>query len=96
MRVAVVMFVIVLSGPFALAINTPPNGDDLRLVIVPPWRSAQALIQAAGGTPIGPSTAPFAAFAKPNAPDFDQQVRLGGAWGVLDGVRLARICGVSL
>jgi hypothetical protein len=42
---------------------------------------------------VGPSQAALAGFASSRAPDFPRRLRDAGAWLVLDGARIARICG---
>ena len=99
MRFPVLVFAflaVVLSGPlFALAGARPDPTSVLLVVVSPAGPGAVDVIRAAGGVPIGPNRAPLASLAAPAAPDFALRLRDAGAWLVLDGQRLAAICGVS-
>ena len=65
------------------------------LVVIPPWRDAGAIVQAAGGWIIAPRAAPFAVLAAADGTDFPDSLRAGGAWWVMSGDALASICGAS-
>ncbi|KUF11624.1 hypothetical protein [Pseudoponticoccus marisrubri] len=65
------------------------------LVIAPPWSIGAAQIaRSAGGRPIGPTWAPMGALAVFDGPVPTRRIRDLGGWGVTDGARLARLCGV--
>lgn len=91
---------LVLFGPVAIALSgaglerSVPTVSPL-LVIVPPWRDAIAVLEAAGGWPIGPQTAPLATLGTlpPSVPP--GLLYEAGAWAVLDGAIIAAMCGVS-
>jgi hypothetical protein len=72
-----------------------PSDDGPRLVLFPPWHDGAALVSQAGGSPVGPLEAPMGllAFAADTAA-FDRRVRKAGAWAILDGTALARLCGI--
>ena len=98
MRFPVLLFAfwaVVLSGPLLALASARPGPASLLLVVVPPaGPDAVAVIRAAGGVPVGPRQAPLAAFAAAPAPHFAERLRSQGAWMVLDGDRLAALCGV--
>lgn len=83
--------------PPALAIIAAPlPADGPRLVIYPPWEDGPALIQRAGGDPVGPYTAPMGLLAfAPDGAEFDRRLRAAGAWAVIDGRPIAQACGVE-
>lgn len=86
-----------LFVPPALAIvGTPTPEAGPRLVLFPPWRDGLELVQKAGGDLVGPVQAPMGllAFAADGS-DFNRRLRDAGAWAVIDGTSIARLCGVS-
>lgn len=94
-------FVLLLSSlclPPVLALigAPPPTGDGPRLVLFPPWTDGWAVVRAAGGAPVGPQSAPLGilAYAADNV-GFDQRLQDAGAWAVIDGRAIARLCGVT-
>lgn len=87
-------FLAVAATPLALLSAAPPRAGAPVLVIAAPWRDAGAIIAAAGGAVLGPQTAPLATIATSDRPDFAARLRRSGAFAVLDGTRLAAICGV--
>ena len=69
MRVVLLMFSLVLSGPvMALAVNTPAR-DDIALMIIPPWQDSAAIVAAVEGSEIGPTRARFAILVHVPDPD---------------------------
>ncbi|MCC1493706.1 hypothetical protein [Cognatishimia sp. F0-27] len=78
-----------------LAGMSPPTGAP-RLVLFPPWEDGAALVEKAGGSPVGPEQAPMGilAFAADGAA-FDRRLREIGAWAIVDGTVLARLCGLQ-
>ena len=50
------------------------------LVVIPPWRDVEVIVQAAGGRIIAPRAAPFAVLAAGDGDDFAGSLRAGGAW----------------
>lgn len=74
-----------------------PSGAAPRLVLFAPWDDGVALVEKAGGSPVGPERAPMGilAFAADEAA-FDRRLRDMGAWAIIDGTVLARLCGLPL
>ena len=92
---AVLMFAACLaSGPLLAIAGAPPPvmPEKPVLVILPPWRSAEPLVQAAHGRIIGLARAPFGVLAVGEGADFAKQLIAGGAWAVRDGRALAQLC----
>lgn len=85
-----------VAGPFLplLAAAAPDPGAVL-LVVVPPWKDALAVVEAAGGRLIGPEQSWLGAFAASEAADFAARLRHAGAWTSLDGAVLAALCGLD-
>ncbi len=91
-----VLSCIALATPVALLAGTRPDPGGIVLVVAPPWATtggAAGIVSAAGGREIGPMRAPFAVLA---TLDDLPAARQHGAWLLLDGRVLARICGVDL
>lgn len=83
-----------LVGPALALVSSPAVPGEPVLVLTLPWNgSAEGLIEQSGGFALGPISVPLATLAMPEAPDFIQKLKSGGAWLVLDGRRLAAICG---
>ena len=92
-----------LGGPAAAleAAGAPGTASDPAsaaapvLAVAPPWIDLDAAIARAGGRAVSPAPAPMAALAVGPGPDFARRLKAAGAWMVLDGRRLADLCGVS-
>lgn len=83
-----------LVGPALALVSSPAVPGEPVLVLSLPWeQSAEGLIEQAGGSLLGPISAPLATLAMPESPDFLEKLKIGGALWVLDGRRLAAICG---
>ena len=82
-----------LAGPMLPLVSLPPAAGGVVLVVSPPWRDAMAIIDAAGGRPVGPVTTWLGAFAMSDAADFADRLRTAGAWASLNGTALAALCG---
>lgn len=98
-RLALVsLIVFTLCAPPVLGLAaTPPVGEAPRLVLFAPWADGAALVRQAGGRPIGPLEAPMGVLAvAEDTAAFDRRVRAAGAWTVIDGRAIARLCGVSV
>lgn len=65
------------------------------LVVIPPWRDVEVIVQAAGGRIIAPRAAPFAVLAAGDGDDLAGSLRAGGAWWVMNGDALSSICGAN-
>jgi len=88
-----------LGGPTAALVAAgapdPASAAAPVLAVAPPWIDLDAAIARAGGRAISPAPAPLAALAVGPGPDFARRLKAAGAWMVLDGRRLADLCGVS-
>lgn len=85
-----------LAGPLLAVAGTAPSAGGVVLVVGPAGSAARdAIVRLAGGTPVGPAQAPLAGFATSDASGFVDRLHDAGAWLVLDGDRLARICGLQ-
>jgi hypothetical protein len=71
------------------------QSDGLVLVLHLPWETPEALIEQAGGWPIGPSRAPLGILATSDTPDFHQRLNALGAWTLSNPNLLSLICGAS-
>lgn len=99
--VALCLFLAAAAGPLvalsAAAARPPAPGGVL--LVVAPGRTRAALLGAAGARAVGPADAPLASLAVPAGavpdPALPRRLRAAGAWLVLDGTVLARLCGVS-
>ncbi|NNK15814.1 MAG: hypothetical protein HKP51_02795 [Sulfitobacter sp.] len=84
-----------LSAPILSLASSRPVPGDVALVIAPPWVAREAIVAAAGGQPVGPSSMPLGLLAQSDSPDFADNLRSAGAWFVADGRPVALLCGVS-
>ncbi|WP_299694140.1 hypothetical protein [uncultured Tateyamaria sp.] len=97
MRVLLMMVFLTVAGPITALATAPDDGSDMRLVVVPPWDDANAVVVAAGGHVIGPERAPFAVLAQVDHPRaFAVAARRAGALAVLNGATIAAFCGVDV
>ncbi len=82
-----------LAGP-AIVLASAPVARDAPVLVIAGWGgAAQAHVAAAGGRVIGPARAPFGLIAASADPGFADALRARGAWAVLDGGRIAALCG---
>ncbi|MFT4783582.1 MAG: hypothetical protein ACI9IV_001320 [Paracoccaceae bacterium] len=84
-----------LIAPFAALFMLPAKAGAPVLVVSTPWASAASLIAKAHGDIIGPWSAPLALLAYSSDPDFIENLHQAGAFAVLNGETLARLCGIS-
>lgn len=92
----ILMLLAGLALPPVLAVRAAPVGDGPRLVVHAPWTDGAALVARAGGMVVGPRDAPMGILAARGTADgFDARLRAAGAWAVIDGSVLARLCGVK-
>ncbi len=82
-----------LAGPVLALVSAPPVAGQPVLVIAAPWHGgAGRAIDAAGGRPLGPVSAPMARMAVSEDAEFAARLLGAGAWLVLDASRLAAWC----
>ena len=98
MRFLSVMFMPVLAviaGPVALAMGAEPDVGAPVLVVAPPWGPPpESIVHAAGGAVMSPEQNTISTLAVSEDADFLEKLRQSGAIILLDGRRLAAICGV--
>ena len=86
---------LLFAGPLlALAASKPVPGEAV-LVIGPGTAARAEMIEAAGGRVRGPEDARFGALALSDNDDFAAALLERGAWFVVDGRRVAFLCGVD-
>ncbi|MEM7709531.1 MAG: hypothetical protein AAF264_02030 [Pseudomonadota bacterium] len=95
----VALAAMLLSGPLlAVASAGAPEGPIL-LIVAPPWLPVSEIAARAGARSIDPFDAPLGGLVTasgPADPGLAEALSRAGAWAVLDGSRLAAICGVTL
>lgn len=84
-----------LAGPIAALGASTPRANEPVLAIAPPWVDVAGVVDRAGGRAIGPWRAPLATLAQGHGAQFADRLRAAGAWIVIDGAALARICGAA-
>lgn len=82
-----------LVAPAAVVLSAPVKEGQIMLVVAKPWHNAQDIIYRAGADPVGPNSAPFAAFAASDATGLEARLKHAGAWAVLDGQIISQLCG---
>lgn len=85
------MFSVILTPVLVLSQNTTTGGP--RLVIIPPWKSASAIVERSGGSLVGPYVAPFAVLASFENTQSEEHALSLGAWAIIDGSKISEICG---
>ena len=75
-----------------MLVALPEPEGDLLLVIVPPWRAAEAIVQAGDGQIVGPIRAPLSVLV--SGGDAARMEAAGALW-VADGQLAARLCGLE-
>ena len=94
MRLRLLVFpVLCLAAAPMAVLSAPPGAEGPFLVVAPPWLEAAAIVEAAGGSVVGPAGAPLAVLAMAEVPGFQARASRAGAI-VRDGRVLAAICGV--
>jgi hypothetical protein len=93
--VSAAFLIAALAGPLAALGAAAPRPDAPVLAIAPPWIDVDAVVARAGGRPIGPVGAPLATLAQGEGAHFAERLRDAGAWMVVDGAALARLCGAA-
>lgn len=85
-----------VTGPLVM-LAAPPVAGDGPLLVVSGWGAgAERRIGAAGGRVVGPLRAPLGVLATSDNPAFADNLRAAGAWAVLDGRRIAALCGADI
>ena len=98
MRTGIVILCLAIAagaGPVVSLAAAPPPGDGSIHLVVAPAALRARVLDTAGGHPVGPADAPLAGLAASPDPDFAARLKRAGAWLVLDGEAVARLCGVS-
>ncbi len=93
------IFAIILSGLLAVSITALPRFSDQAmgevLVIAPPWIDREAVIRAAGATPVGLPAA-FATLAVIQRPSMAAAMRAQAPVFLLDLDTLRTLCGLKV
>lgn len=88
-----------LSGPVLAIAGAAPSPGSILLVVTPPGLSVAVVAARAGARPVDPFDAFMGGLVAAEegraSPDLAAALREAGAWLVLDGSRLAAICGVA-
>lgn len=97
----VAVSIVAVGGTLATLIAAMPPQEGAPLVVItPPWKSAEALVALHDGHAILPWQAAGMAVLASFDSDLPLDARVsdlreGGAWAVIDGQRIAEICGAS-
>ena len=84
-----------IAGPLIVALSSVPQESDLVLVLAPDVQVRENMIREAGGRLVGPEQAVFGSFAVSDDPEFVTSLKASGAWFVVNGQRIALLCGVD-
>ena len=84
-----------IAGPLVVALSKVPEENDLVLVLAPDMKVRERMILEVGGRLIGPEQAVFGSFAVSDDPEFVPSLKASGAWFVVNGQRIALLCGVD-
>lgn len=84
-----------LVAPLITLGAASPDPGSIVLVISGWGDASRARVEHAGGALFGPIDAPFGVFAFSDDPDFAANLRAAGAWAIVDGKKLAAICGAQ-
>ena len=99
MRFLIYFFAVVFTGSagplLALAAAKPQRGE-IMLVIGPDAVAVQTAVLNAGGRVIGPQVARFGVLALSAEEAFATTLLEEGAWFVVDGRRIAFLCGIEV
>lgn len=90
-----ILFILSVFVTPVMVLSQSPSEGGPRLVIIPPWKSASAIITRSGGALVGPYVAPFAVLASFDNSQSEQHALRLGAWAILDGRKIFEICGGS-
>lgn len=83
------------AGPLLAVASAPAPDGGVVLVLSPPWAASEEIVHQSHGRLLGPDTGRFATFAVSEAPGFASRLKKHGAWFVLDGTKMAQLCGVE-
>lgn len=95
LQIVVIVLGLALGGPVAALLSLPAVDHGLVLVISPPWADRDGQIARAGGRGLGPGASLMGSLAQADSPGFGPRLRAAGPFLVLDGRRLASLCGVA-
>lgn len=94
LKYIVIAMAVVLSSAASIGAFEAPKPGQPVLVIAPPWTGGAArVIDRLNGREIALERAPFGALAVLDAPE---RARDAGAWAIMDGRFVARLCGVEI
>ena len=86
----------VLAGPVLALATAKPGASGPHLVIAWPWLDPAERVVAAGGSLVGPVSAPFAVLATSDDPGFANALSRAPGVTVRNGRQLAALCGVPV
>lgn len=92
-RVMILVVFVALSGPVLALASMPAPKEGPVLFVVPPWLDRVGFLEKLGAYEIGPVPAPMAILAVLEGPEMVDRGKSFGAWAVLDGSAIARLCG---
>lgn len=90
-----VMALSLIAGPVAAVLGAPATGPGPWVVVVPPWRDADALVEQARARLIGPVDAPLGHLVAAGDGRAPARLVAAGAWAVVDADSILRLCGVE-
>lgn len=82
-------------GPLIVFASSPADGNGPLLVVSGWGHDGLRLVAEAGGQIYGPVRAPLGVLAFSADPAFADTLRAAGAWAVLDGSKIAALCGAE-
>lgn len=82
-------------GPLIVFASAPAPAGGPLLVLTGHGAGIAQIVARAGGHVYGPVRAPLGVLAYSDDPAFADNLRAAGAWAVLDGRRIAALCGAD-
>lgn len=86
-------FALISALVLGVAVQPAADGRSGVAVLTPPWRGAEAVVAAAGGTVLPLPGAPLSVIAAGPEPGFAARLRAAGAWAVLPADAKGFLCG---
>lgn len=88
-----VMLFAALVGPLAGLASEPSRAFGPWVVVVPPWRAAEQVVEAAQARLIGPVDAPMGVLVAAQNEGAPNRLKAAGAWLVIDATLALGLCG---
>ncbi|WP_122076972.1 hypothetical protein [Pseudophaeobacter sp. EL27] len=86
--------IVVCSPILPLFMQARPQVGDIALVVASPWGNAAWIAQKAGVQEVAPERAPLGVLVTLESPESVSQLYAHGAWLVIDGERVLKICAI--